>query len=205
VRTQEAEATAAVFAREGWVRTGDVGALDEDEFVKLKGRREDLFRLQGGELVCPWKAEKLLKASPLIEDALVLGDSRGHVAALLILSSLSRALSQQDRMAGTHTTTHTTHTHTTHTTQHTNQTLTLFRVRTALKEAVTSANGKLEEAFMIKKIATISPSTKLAHNPQCTTPLGRYERFPSRRMLCVAKAVTHACARPHTTGWCAGH
>jgi long-chain acyl-CoA synthetase len=98
-RKQDAKATSDVL-HDGWVRTGDVGTLDEDDLVKLKGRREDLFRLRGGELVCPWKAEKLLKASPLIEDALVLGENREHVAALLTLSSLSRALSQQDRMNG---------------------------------------------------------------------------------------------------------
>lgn len=47
----------------------------------------------------------------------------------------------------------------------------------AIKQAVNYANGKLSEATSIRRIATISPSTKLAHHPRCFSQIGRYAQF----------------------------
>ncbi|MFC4907754.1 AMP-dependent synthetase/ligase [Actinomadura gamaensis] len=78
------EATARAFDG-GWFRTGDLGELDADGYLKITGRKKDILVTTGGKNVAPGPLEDLLRAHPLIDQAVVVGDGRKYVAALLTL------------------------------------------------------------------------------------------------------------------------
>jgi len=82
---KEPEATAAALTEDGWFRTGDVGELDEDGFLKITDRKKDLIITAGGKNISPQNLENALKASRFVSQALVVGDRRPYVTALITL------------------------------------------------------------------------------------------------------------------------
>lgn len=81
------EATAESFDEDGFFRTGDLGTLDEDGFLTLTGRKKDLIVTAGGKNVYPMPMEEVIRAHPLVAQALVVGDDRPYVAALVTLDA----------------------------------------------------------------------------------------------------------------------
>lgn len=80
------EATAA--AMEGdWFKTGDIGELDEDGFLSITGRKKELLVTAGGKNVAPAPLEDPLRADPLVGQAVVIGDKRPFVAAIISLDA----------------------------------------------------------------------------------------------------------------------
>ena len=82
---KDPEATAAAFTDDGWFRTGDVGELDEDGWLKITDRKKDLIITAGGKNIAPQNLENALKASRFVSQALVVGDRRPYVTALITL------------------------------------------------------------------------------------------------------------------------
>jgi len=82
---KDPEATAAAFTDDGWFRTGDVGEIDADGFLKITDRKKDLIITAGGKNIAPQNLENALKSSRFVSQALVVGDRRPYVAALLTL------------------------------------------------------------------------------------------------------------------------
>jgi long-chain acyl-CoA synthetase len=80
------EATREVLPGDGWLRTGDLGAIDDDGFLTITDRKKDILVTAGGKNVAPQNLENALKTSPLVSQALVLGDRRPYVAALITLA-----------------------------------------------------------------------------------------------------------------------
>jgi long-chain acyl-CoA synthetase len=78
-------ATAETFDDEGWLLTGDIGALDEDGFLRITGRKKELIVTAAGKNVAPAPLEDRLRAHPLISQAVVVGDTRPFIAALITL------------------------------------------------------------------------------------------------------------------------
>jgi long-chain acyl-CoA synthetase len=79
------EATAAALDAEGWLHTGDVGFVDADGFLVITDRKKDLIKTSGGKYVAPTEVEAKLKLSPYLGQALVHGDRRNYVSALVTL------------------------------------------------------------------------------------------------------------------------
>ncbi|HEY6276239.1 MAG TPA: long-chain fatty acid--CoA ligase [Streptosporangiaceae bacterium] len=79
------EQTAALIDADGWLHTGDIGAMDDDGFVSVVDRKKELIITAGGENISPAGIENLLVAHPLVGQALAFGDSRPYVVALLTL------------------------------------------------------------------------------------------------------------------------
>jgi long-chain acyl-CoA synthetase len=77
--------TADLIDADGWLHTGDIGKLDDDGFLSVVDRKKELIITAGGENVAPAGIENLLVAHPLIGQALVYGDGRKYVVALLTL------------------------------------------------------------------------------------------------------------------------
>lgn len=81
----DAEATDAVMTADGWFRTGDLGRLDGEGYLTITGRKKELIVTAAGKNVAPAPLEDLLRAHPLVSQAVVVGDARPFVAALLTL------------------------------------------------------------------------------------------------------------------------
>jgi long-chain acyl-CoA synthetase len=78
------EATAETLV-DGWLYSGDVGELDQDGFLKITDRKKDLIITAGGKNIAPQNIENQLKFSPYINDAVVIGDRRKFLAALIAI------------------------------------------------------------------------------------------------------------------------
>ena len=79
------DATAAILDDEGWLATGDIASIDEDGFVTITDRKKDILVTAGGKNVAPQNLENELKSSRYVSQALVVGDRRPYVAALITL------------------------------------------------------------------------------------------------------------------------
>ena len=77
--------TAYVLDDEGWFHTGDVGHLDEAGFLVITDRKKDIIVLSGAKNVSPQQVEAVLRTSPYVADAMVFGDRRPALVALLVL------------------------------------------------------------------------------------------------------------------------
>ncbi|MFI7447065.1 AMP-dependent synthetase/ligase [Nonomuraea sp. NPDC049714] len=79
------EATGEVLDADGWFHTGDVGELDADGYLSITGRKKEILVTAAGKNVAPGPLEDALRAHPLISQAMVVGDGRPFVAALITL------------------------------------------------------------------------------------------------------------------------
>ena len=78
------EETTARFTPDGWFRTGDVGRFEHKRFLKITGRRSEIFKITNGKFVAPTFVEQQLALSPFISQAMVLGANQPFAAALLV-------------------------------------------------------------------------------------------------------------------------
>ncbi len=93
---KEPEATAAAFTEDGWFRTGDVGEIDEDGWVKITDRKKDLIITAGGKNIAPQNLENALKASRFVSQAVIIGDRRPYVTALITLDPVEVRTADRD-------------------------------------------------------------------------------------------------------------
>jgi long-chain acyl-CoA synthetase len=80
----DAEATDGTL-REGWLATGDLGALDEDGYLTITGRKKEILVTSGGKSVAPGVLEERVRDHPLVHQCVVVGNDRPYVAALVTL------------------------------------------------------------------------------------------------------------------------
>ena len=79
------EATEDSFTEDGWYKTGDLGRIDDDGFLYIIGRKKDLIITAGGKNVSPGPIEDVIKRCEFVSQALVLGDKRPFISALITL------------------------------------------------------------------------------------------------------------------------
>ncbi|HLG19173.1 MAG TPA: long-chain fatty acid--CoA ligase [Bdellovibrionota bacterium] len=81
---KDAGATAEVFTPGGWFKTGDIGEIDADGFLRITDRKKEMIKTSGGKYIAPQPMENELKLSPLIEQACIVGEGQKYVAALIV-------------------------------------------------------------------------------------------------------------------------
>ena len=80
------EAATAAAIRDGWLHTGDLGNVDNDGYITITGRKKDIIVNSGGENIAPGRVEALLTIEPEIEQAMVDGDRRPWLSAVIVPS-----------------------------------------------------------------------------------------------------------------------
>ena len=93
---KDEEATEEALTPDGWLRTGDLGAITADGFLKITGRKKDLIITSSGKNITPVNIESELRDSRYITEAVVYGDNRPYLVAMV---TLDREESAQARRA----------------------------------------------------------------------------------------------------------
>jgi long-chain acyl-CoA synthetase len=122
------DATAEVLSSDGWLRTGDIGRIDDDGFVTITDRKKEIIVTAGGKKIAPQNLENALKTSPVVSQALVVGDRRPYIAALVSIDRDEAA-----KVAGSEE-----------------------EVRALVEKAVGDVNERLGRAEQIKRFAILS-------------------------------------------------
>ena len=81
------DATAEAFDADGFFRTGDLGSVDADGYLKVTGRKKDILVTAGGKNVSPGPLEELVRAGRLVSQCVVVGDDRPFISALVTLDA----------------------------------------------------------------------------------------------------------------------
>ncbi len=120
-----AEKTAEMFDTEGWLKTGDLGFLDEDGFLKITGRKKEIIVLSSGKNVAPALVENYVKESHLVSHCFLYGDGRSYCVAMITLNQAETA---------------------SHSAEY---------IRAAVDRAVAAANTRVSTAEQIKKFVIL--------------------------------------------------
>jgi long-chain acyl-CoA synthetase len=91
------EATREVLTEDGWFSTGDIGYVDKDNYLFITDRKKDLLKTAAGKFVAPQPIENALKTSPYILNAMVMGDRRKFIVALLVPNAATVAAKAADQ------------------------------------------------------------------------------------------------------------
>ena len=85
---KDAEKTAEMFDADSWMKTGDLGELDEDGFLRITGRKKEIIVLSSGKNIAPALVENLVKENHLISQCFLYGDGKSFCVALITLNQL---------------------------------------------------------------------------------------------------------------------
>jgi long-chain acyl-CoA synthetase len=151
------EQTAEMF-REGWLLTGDIGELDADGFLKITGRKKELIVTSTGKKVSPALIENMLKEHHLISHALVYGEGKSYLVALITLNPAEAAefLRAHEVAAGAES---------------------LARsesMRKLVQEMIDAVNARVSSSESIKKFAILDHDFEIEKDE--VTPTGKLKR-----------------------------
>lgn len=77
------EATEEAFTEDGWLKTGDKGEIDDEGYLKILGRINEMFKTSGGEYISPLPIESELNQAPIVDMSVIIGEKRPYTVALI--------------------------------------------------------------------------------------------------------------------------
>lgn len=78
------QATRDTFTKDGWFRTGDIGEIDDEGFLKITDRKKELFKTSGGKYVAPSPIEQMIRSSRFVNQVVLIGNERKFASALIV-------------------------------------------------------------------------------------------------------------------------
>lgn len=81
---QQPQETAEAFTEDGWFKTGDIGQIDKDGYLKITDRKKEMFKTSGGKFIAPQVLEGLIKTSRFVSQVVIVGNARKYPAALIV-------------------------------------------------------------------------------------------------------------------------
>ena len=78
------EATRDVFTEDGWFKTGDIGEIDDEGFLRITDRKKELFKTSGGKYIAPSPIEQMIRSSRFVSQVVLVGNERKFAAALVV-------------------------------------------------------------------------------------------------------------------------
>ncbi len=78
------DATRDTFTDDGWFKTGDIGEIDDDGFLRITDRKKELFKTSGGKYIAPSPIEQMIKSSRFVSQVVLIGNSRKFASALIV-------------------------------------------------------------------------------------------------------------------------
>ncbi|MEO8574029.1 MAG: long-chain fatty acid--CoA ligase [Pyrinomonadaceae bacterium] len=78
------DATRDTFTEDGWFKTGDIGEIDGDGFLRITDRKKELFKTSGGKYIAPSPIEQMIRSSRFVSQAVLIGNDRKFAAALVV-------------------------------------------------------------------------------------------------------------------------
>ena len=78
------QATRDTFTDDGWFRTGDIGEIDDDGFLKITDRKKELFKTSGGKYIAPSPIEQMIRSSRFVNQVVLIGNERKFASALIV-------------------------------------------------------------------------------------------------------------------------
>lgn len=167
------EATAEVFDEDGFFKTGDIGELDENNFLKITDRKKDLIKTAGGKYVAPQKLENLLKLDKNISNVLIHGDQKKYIVSLITLNPDTMKLFAQENQI--------TYSDIAELSKHP-------RVKDLIRNAVAQANSQLASFETIKNFA-ILPNDFTVESGELTPSLKVKRKFLDKKFSTQINAL----------------
>jgi len=78
------QATRDAFTEDGWFRTGDIGEIDDEGFLKITDRKKELFKTSGGKYIAPSHIEQMIRSSRFVNQVVLIGNERKFASALIV-------------------------------------------------------------------------------------------------------------------------
>ena len=148
------EKTAEVFTEDGWLRTGDLASIDDAGRISITGRKKDIIITAGGKNVSPIPLEEEISKCPIVEHAVVVGDQRPFIGALITLDpeALAQWLPKHDLSADTPL----------------DRLALNAAVHDEIQHYVDAANSTVSRAESVRKFVVLG--TQLMQENKCLTP-----------------------------------